>query len=383
MPLHIVRNDITKMKTDAIVNAANSSLLGGGGVDGAIHRAAGSKLLDECRTLGGCKTGSAKITRGYELFAKYVIHTVGPIWQGGKTGERELLISCYKTSLALAKEYNCESVAFPLISAGAYGYPKHEAFRIAVDTITEFLAHEEMTVYLVIFDGEALTLGKKLFAEIEEFIDERYIEEHSDKERRRDIYAEARQAKEFPKAFLSPELPTLTSLAKGAKKFAEKIMTAPKPSEKYEAPHDDFESVELYEEASELFPDEICAAPASLDDALRNLDESFSEMLFRKIDECGISDAECYKRANISRKHFSKIRCAKDYKPSKPTVIAFAVALRLSLDETHELLKKAGFALSRSNKFDIIVEYFLLKENYDIFAINEALFAFDQPLLGA
>ncbi|MBO5001685.1 MAG: O-acetyl-ADP-ribose deacetylase, partial [Prevotella sp.] len=180
MPLQIVRNDITKMKVDAIVNAANSSLLGGGGVDGCIHRAAGPELLAECKTLGGCETGSAKITGAGKLPCKYVIHAVGPRWLGGKRGERDQLISCYRTSLALAKDKKCETVAFPLISSGIYGYPKDQALRIAIDTISEFLLENDMTVYIVIFDKKTYQISEKLFSDIAEYIDDNYVDEHTD-----------------------------------------------------------------------------------------------------------------------------------------------------------------------------------------------------------
>ncbi len=324
MPLRIVRNDITAMKVDAIVNAANESLLGGGGVDGAIHRAAGPELLAECRTLGGCKTGQAKITRGYRLPAKYVIHAVGPVWRGGSFGERELLAGAYRASLELALEQGCQTVAFPLISAGAYGYPKDRALKVAVDAIGDFLLAHEMTVYLVIFDRAAFSIGEKLFADIAAYIDDRYVEQHTSP--REEQYRRAA-------AFAAP-------------------MCAP------------------------------AAVPAGLDEALGRLDESFSQMLLRKIDEKGITDAQCYKKANIDRKLFSKIRSDVHYRPSKPTAMAFAVALELPLAEARELLGKAGYAFSHASKFDIIVEYFIARRNYDIFAINEALFAFDQSLLG-
>lgn len=323
MPLHIVRNDITVMKADAIVNAANESLLGGGGVDGAIHRAAGPELLKECRTFGGCKTGQAKLTKGYRLPAKYVIHTVGPVWRGGGCGEKELLISAYRSSLELALAHGCETVAFPLISSGVYGYPKDQALKVAVDTIGDFLLTHDMTVWLVIFDRDAYAIGGKLFADIAAYIDDRYVDERAD-----------------------------------SREQQYRRMMAAAPS--------------------------FCAAeaPGSLDEALSRLDESFSQMLLRKIDESGMTDAQCYKKANIDRKLFSKIRSDVHYKPSKPTAMAFAVALELPLDEARDLLQKAGFAFSRASKFDIIVEYFIARRNYNIFEINEALFAFDQSLLG-
>ena len=346
MPLEIVRNDITKMKVDAIVNAANESLLGGGGVDGAIHRAAGSGLLTECRTLGGCKTGKAKITGGYNLPAKYVIHTVGPIYNDGKHGEKALLESCYRESLALAKEHQCEAVAFPLISSGVYGYPKDQALKVAIDVISDFLLENEMTVYIVIFDKAAYKISEKLFSDITEYIDDNYEDEHTDYSRER-IRMNA--------------LPSKT------------------PRTKRKESDDDL----IVIREIGMGADTLLDSERSIEELLGQLDESFSQMLLRKIDEKGMTDAECYKKANIDRKLFSKIRSDVHYKPSKPTALAFAISLELSLAETEDMLRKAGFALSHSNKFDIIIEYFISKGNYNIFEINEALFAFDQSLLGA
>ena len=327
MPLLFIRNDITKMPVDAIVNAANESLLGGGGVDGCIHRAAGPELLAECRRLGGCRIGEAKLTGAYRLPCRYVIHTVGPVWRGGGHGEREQLVSCYRASLLLAQEHGCETVAFPLISSGIFGYPKDQALRVAVDTIGAFLLEHDMTGYIVIFDRRAYQISGKLFADIAEYIDDHYVEAHTD------LGAER--------------------LRRGA---LHREMAVP-----------------------------MCtpmAAPA-LDDLLEHLDAGFSETLLRLIDRSRKKDSEVYKKANVDRKLFSKIRNNPNYKPSKPTALAFAIALELDLAETKDLLARAGYALSASSKFDVVVEYFIRQGNYDIFAINEALFAFDQSLLGA
>lgn len=338
MPLEIVRNDITKMPVDAIVNAANESLLGGGGVDGCIHRAAGPELLAECRTLGGCKTGDAKLTKAYRLPCKYVIHTVGPVWQGGKHGEREKLVSCYRTSLALAKEHGCETVAFPLISSGIFGYPKDQALRVAVDTIGEFLMENDMTVYIVIFDRAAYQISGKLFSDIAEYIDDHYVDEHTDSRRER-LYRLRRLEME--------------------------------------------ESMACEKSAAPCAPMAVGAVGSGLDDLLNDLDAGFSETLLKLIDRTGKKDSDIYKKANVDRKLFSKIRNNPDYKPSKTTAIAFAIALELDLEETKDFIARAGFALSHSNKFDVIIEYFIKQKKYDIFEINEALFAFDQSLLGA
>lgn len=324
MPIQIVRNDITKMNCDAIVNAANQTLLGGGGVDGAIHRAAGPELLAECKTLGGCHTGEAKITGAHRLPCKYVIHTVGPVWRGGGRHEEEKLISCYRNSLKLAEDYHCDSVAFPLISAGAYGYPKEQALQIAVSEICKFLIHHDIMVYIVVFDKDCFQISKRLIHEITEYIDECYVEAHY----------EDNTTRLFTYLF------------------------------------DDDE------------PEYHQRAPLNLREAIGQIDESFSEMLMRKIDEKGMTDVQCYKKANVDRKLFSKIRSNPQYKPKKTTAAAFAVALELPFDEAKDLLSKAGYSLTHSNRFDIIIEYFIKKGEYDIFTINEALFEFDQVLLG-
>lgn len=343
MSFEIVRDDITKMTVDAIVNAAKESLLGGGGVDGCIHRAAGPELLTECRTLGGCKTGDAKITRAYRLPCKYVIHTVGPVWNGGQYGEKEKLVSCYRTSLALAKANKYETVAFPLISSGIYGYPKDQALRVAVDTIGEFLMENDMMVYIVIFDRTAYQISGKLFADIAEYIDDHYVNEHTDSRRER--------------------LRRLNRLESKASRVCEDATQ-------------DFM-------AAPCAPMSMSIVGGSLDDMLDELDAGFSETLLKLIDRTGKKDSEIYKKANVDRKLFSKIRNNPDYRPSKTTAIAFAIALELDLEETKDFIARAGFALSRSSKFDVIIEYFIKQKNYDVFAINEVLFAFDQSLLGA
>lgn len=329
MPLQIVRNDLTKMEVDAIVNAANCSLLGGGGVDGCIHRAAGPELLNECRTLGGCETGQAKATGAYNLPCKYVIHTVGPIWRDGRHGEKALLAACYGNSLALAAGMQCRTVAFPLISAGVYGYPADLALRVAVDTVSDFLLRSEMTVYIVIFDKAAYKTDAGTLKELSEYISLRHAAPAAA------FYGRANSAKR---------------------------------------------AAELFCQSDRALPD--IQLDSELDRRLKQPDESFSRMLMRKIDEKGLTDVQCYKKANIDRKLFSKIRSDEHYRPGKTTAAAFAMALELSAEETEDLLRKAGYALSGSNKFDIIIQYFIDKGQYNVFHINEVLFAFDQPLLG-
>lgn len=337
MPLLIIKDDITKVKTEAIVNAANKSLLGGGGVDGAIHSAAGPELLEECRGLKGCNTGEAKITKGYKLPAKYVIHTVGPIYIDGSHGEEDLLRSCYKNSLKLAQEKKIESIAFPLISAGVYGYPKDEAIKIAKEEILRFLSAYDMIVYLVIFDRKSFKISKELFNKVNEYINDNYIDE-------------LEKGRTFGKR-------------EGSRRH---IYVK-------DVSYDSSYTMEYAEEKPK---------GKSLEQFLNNQGETFSEMLLRLIDERDLKDSDVYKRANIDRKLFSKIRNNKNYKSSRNTVLSFAIALKLNMDLTQDLMLSAGYALSNSSKFDLIVRYFIENEIYDIFEINDVLFSFGENLLG-
>ncbi len=334
MPLIIIEGDITTLHVDAIVNAANSSLLGGGGVDGAIHAAAGPGLLEECRELNGCKVGEAKITKGYQLKARHVIHTVGPVWQGGNQKEEELLKSCYRSSLELASTNKLKSIAFPLISTGAYGYPKDQAMKASLEVIRDYLIHHEMDIYMVFFNRELDILSKPRKGRIESFIHQNY------------------QYEEIP---LRRDLIEYESLEK---------MVEPSMAVNHE--------IREYRKAKR-----------SLQDVVNQLQETFSEQLIRLIDDQDKTDVEVYKKANIDRKLFNKIKNNKDYNPSKYTAVALSIGLQLNLDETKDLLLKAGYALSPSNKADLIITYFIQEEIYDVYEINEALFVFNEPLLGA
>ncbi len=331
MPLTIIRHDITKLSVDAIVNAANTLLERGGGVCGAIFEAAGIEAMTQaCQSLAPISTGQAVLTPGFDLPAKVVIHAVGPIYTDGKHGEAELLRQTYLNSLELAVREGCESIAFPLISSGIYGYPSAEALAIAMSTFRAFLKDHELDITLVVFNRRAFELSEALLGDIESFIDEHYIDE------RQDRYYRRRETSFHNRPLRS----------------------------------------QMERESTRYEPIE------SLDGLLDHLDESFSEALFRLIDQKKLQDPDVYKKANIDRKHFSKIRSNRHYMPSKPTAVALAIALELNLSETEAFLRKAGFALSPSSKFDVLITYVITHKITAIDEINTILFSYDQPLLG-
>ena len=355
MPFEIVRNDIVNMQVDAVVNTANPNPVIGSGVDSGIHKKAGYELLTARQKIGCIDFGDVAITPGFGLDAKYVIHTVGPIWVDGNHGEEKILSSCYRKSLALAKEQGCESIAFPLIATGNYGFPKPLALQIAVREISSFLLENEMQIYLVVFGKEAFALSEKLFRSVSSYIDENYI-----RSKTLDEYG-----------------PENTYAARFERR---RIRERRKQSDRI---REDMYPSQALEEC--LAMPAMAPAPMDSDDwgqLLKDLDAGFSETLLKLIDRRGKKDSEIYKKANVDRKLFSKIRNNMDYKPSKTTALAFAFALELDVDETKDFIGRAGFALSHSSKFDVIVEYFLVNRNYNVFELNEVLFAFDQPLIG-
>ncbi|OZS78329.1 RNase III inhibitor [Tetzosporium hominis] len=330
MPFYIIRDDVTNLKVDAIVNAANTELREGGGVCGAIFEKAGrEKLAKACELVSPIETGQAVVTPAFDLPAAFVIHTAGPRWQGGSQGEVELLKASYRNSLKLAEQHQLNRVAFPLISSGIYGFPKELAFQIARDTIEDFIETSELTVYLVLFDRQAVKISEDLKLDIERFIDEQAVH-HIEKRFKRSVQETREES-----TISFNDLPNLES-----------------------------------------------ARRSTLDDLLNEVEEPFAEKLFRLIDESGLTDPEVYKKANLDRRLFSKIRSNPNYQPKKSTALALAIALELSLVETQELLGAAGFTLSKSTKMDLIVEYFIRESRYDIYTVNEVLFAYHQPLLG-
>lgn len=358
MPFEIVRNDITNMQVDAIVNTANPKAIIGYGVDAGVHKKAGPKLLEARKRIGDICVGQVAITPAFDMDAQYVIHAVGPIWQGGSHHEEKLLRQCYDSALSIALKNNCESIAFPLLSAGNHGFPKNLALQTAIAAFSSFLMSHEMQIYLVVFGDDAFALSEKLFHSVASYIDENYI-----LEKKLDEYGvtDKRDVREAELMQIRRALERQHNLRYQQEMLADEEFLAP--------------SIAMGADTDN--------AAFDLADMLDETDAGFSETLLLLIDRTGKKDSEIYKKANVDRKLFSKIRNNKNYKPSKSTALAFAIALELDLDETKDFISRAGFALTHSSKFDIIVEYFIKKRSYDIHEINLALFEFDQSLLGA
>ncbi|MBQ3429443.1 MAG: macro domain-containing protein [Mogibacterium sp.] len=376
MALQIIRNNIVNVEAEAIVNTANPKVAVGRGVDLAIYEAAGrEKLLAARAEIGEMIPGQAAYTPAFDLNAKHIIHTVGPAWRGGSFGERETVAACYRNSLWLAKQLECESIAFPLLATGTYGFPKDEALRIAMAEISSFLLDNEMEVMLVVYDKESFRVSGKLFSDIRTLIDDSEVERTvaSEPERRRNLFHEIME-----KAVPAPQ--HLKSKRRETRETEDEERIFPtEESVLYDYSAEYNKSYDTFAPPAGSFPSE----KESLDDRLIHLDKTFQEHLFMLIDRKGKTDPEVYKKANIDRKHFSKIRSNVDYQPTKRTALALAIALELSLDETTDLLRRAGLALSPSILFDKIIEHCIETENYDIYDINCILFNYDQPTLGA
>lgn len=345
MPFEIVRNDITNMCVDAIVNTANPKPIIGSGTDTMIHEKAGPQLLFARQKIGDIARGSAAITPAYNLDAKYVIHTVGPVWQNGSHGEADTLRSCYDNALRLALENQCESIAFPLISTGNYGFPKDKALQIAIAAFSTFLLEHEMQIYLVVFNRAAYKLSEKLLHSVASYIDENFVDacEQAAEEdnrrwvhRRRELFLHEKQARQ---------------------------------EERIQAP---------------------CAASISelpcvddLNSFLKKKDTGFVEALLDLIKKSGHKNATIYKRANMSKQHFSKLINNPSVNPTKPTAIALALALELDLGQTKDLIGRAGYTLTNSSIFDLIIQYYIEHKSYNVVEINITLYEFDQSLLGS
>lgn len=341
MPLQIIHRDITTMDCDAIVNPTDNCFSGSGGTDYAIHTAEGLGLRYECDHLEPLSFGEVAATGGYKLPCRYIIHTMGPVWTDGQRCESVLLRSCYMNALFKASELGAKSIAFPLISSGTFGFPKDKVLRIAIDAISDYIksSDKEIDVTVCVHDREAFVLSKEIALK-------EYIDENTNP---RFLYAEHTLR-------MQPECSTVA--------------------------HAKEEAFDAYESCClSCIPD---AAPSTEDLSawIKKQDDTFAVMLLKLIDKKGMSDVQCYKKANVSKGTFWKINNDPKYKPSKATVLAFAIALELSLDETELLLKTVGLSLSHSNVFDLIIEFYITNGNYDIYEINAALFKYDQVCLG-
>ena len=384
MPFKIVKNDITKMKVDAIVNTANPRVNVGRGVDEAIYQAAGwRRLFREREKIGPMQRGTAAITPAFRLPAKYIIHTVGPKWDPADVehGKKQLR-DCYDNSLSLAMEHGVKSIAFPLISTGSYSFPKELGLEIAYETISKYLYVSDMDVYLVVYDDEAFELSKKLTDDIDEFIDQHYVDE--DKSNNQEVFAN--YSREFDAAVEEPA----EALGMGSEASYRSAPRAnfdgfgipvPEKQESYRMPSAGMSKpskAPIPEKQAPKKPAKKETIPfkeyKSLEDLLKNsTGETFQERLFRYIDKSGLSDVEVYKRANLSKQTFSKIKQT-GHIPKKKTIFALALSMKLSIDETKDLLESAGQAFSPSDKIDLVIQYCMYHDIYSIFDVERILF---------
>lgn len=390
MPFIIERNDLSAVVADAVVVAANEKLKITGGVGLTVALAAGlDELQAACDGIGFCPCGSAVATPSFGLDARLIVHAVGPVWQGGGLGEADFLRSAYDAALECAASEDARSIALPLISAGTYGFPADVSLAVARESIRAFLnRHDDIDVRLVLYSRESVTAGMAAYLDIAEYVDDHYVDDHpawgTTVLNIPDWVQERGLVEEAPRPAQEPARSSQGPLGRLRSALAERLGRREREAREQSADLDTATPMAtpapVHGDVGE-YSAEKAGDAVELADLLDSLDAPFSTTLLALIDERGMTDAQVYKRANMSRQLFSKIRSDADYRPTKKTALALAVALGLDIDETSALLARAGFALSSSSKADVIVEYFISRGNHDIFEINKALYAFDQPIL--
>ena len=378
MSLQIIRNDITKVEADAIVNTANPQPIIGNGTDSAIHTAAGPELLKARQEIGEITVGCSKATPAFKLPAKYVLHTVSPVWVDGEHGEKKLLLEAYRSALALAESLGCRSVAFPLLSAGCYAFPTDAALSVALQAFTDHLLDHDLQIFLVLFNAEAFDLAGSIFDDLKSYIDDNYVDERLREENVRfsladDALPDRQTAGYAPAA--ENHLLFQRILHKPGKKEEEHRSEA-RPVEAEDAVR-----FSIVEEKAEIEAASMTSVRFSLKDVLEQHEPTFSEYLLDLIEERGGKASEVYKRAEVSKQLFSKMISNKDYQPTKSTVLQLAIGLQLDLAQTQALLERAGYALTRSSKTDLVVQYYIERKIYNVTFINAALDDCGLPLL--
>ncbi len=374
MPFKIVRNDLTKMQVDAIFNTANPKPKYSSGTDTAVYKAAGEEeLLAERKKIGYMNEGEVAITLGFKLPAKYIIHAVSPRYIDGNSGEENKLRDCYKKSLTLAIQYECKSIAFPLIATGSFGYPKEEGMRIALDEINAFLMKQDMLVYLVVFDTAATKLGLNLYPDLEAYIDHNYVCDKREEEYGDRYFGSIRSdepgydAYRRERADMEERLkrsPRDMQIGAPIEMLSECSMAPSAPC----AP-----AGKAFDEFDDDYYDFLEENESALKERMEHMSDTFQEYLMYLISTKKLTNAEVYKKAIVTKQLFSKIKLNPDYHPDKATAMRLCVGARLNLDETKDLLARAGYALSPCDKRDIIFSFFIEHEVFDMIEIDIAL----------